>query len=324
MQIIDNDMDKSISIAGVSSTLATVDRNDLQGLSLDLLLNFQFYRTKFNHYDLCIVEPINSLTSYTPRQYSRIGALVESLLKMPVAFRLASAPSYMRIRLIEQGVYFIVSDKYVFLPGVLINEQIRKAKYSEKQLSPVAQYILLYFLQNKKLEEFTIQEIQPCTPYNYLAVSRAIGELEEKRLLHVRKEWKTKFIFSPISRKELWENAMPLMVTPVKKIVYADDIWEGPFYTGGISALSHYSFLNPDNQETLVIWDKDFNPKDKLLVEYGGADLKYKIEIWKYSPNMGGGQDEYVDKLSLFLSLQNDNDPRVEKELEILINDIWQ
>lgn len=48
-----------------------------------------------------------------------------------------------------------------------------------------------------------------------------------------------------------------------------------------------------------------------------------KIEVWKYSPQMDLQQDEYVDKLSLYLSLVNENDPRVEKELETLINEIW-
>ena len=36
------------------------------------------------------------------------------------------------------------------------------------------------------------------------------------------------------------------------------------------------------------------------------------------------GQHEYVDRLSLYLSLRDDNDPRVEKELENIINEIWQ
>lgn len=317
-------MNETISIAGVPVTLAAIAREELKGLSLDLWLNFRFYRTEFNRHSLCIAEAVDSASSYTPGQYARIATLVESIVNMPVAFRLLSAPFYMRIRLIEQGVYFIASDKYVFLPGVLINERIKKSKYAGQQLSPVAQYVLLYFLQNKKIEKFTIQEILPGTPYNYLAVSRAISELEEKQLLQVSKEWKTKFISLPISRKELWEKAMPLLTSPVKKTVYSNEIGEGPFYTGGINALSHYSFLNPDDQQTLAIWEREFVLDGKSFVEWGGEDFKYRIELWKYSPQMGPWQEGYVDKLSLYLSMQDDNDPRVEKELETIINEIWQ
>lgn len=44
------------------------------------------------------------------------------------------------------------------------------------------------------------------------------------------------------------------------------------------------------------------------------------IEVWKYLPL---GKDGYVDKLSLYLTLMEDLDPRVEKELEIMLNTIW-
>lgn len=317
-------MNKTISIAGIPVSLVTISREELKGLNLDLLLSFQFYRAEFNRHGLCIAESTDAIRSYTPGQYVRIAILVERILNLPVAFLLPSVPSYMRKRLIEQGVYFVISDRYAFFPGVLINERVRKVTNLEQPLSPVAQYVLLYFLLHTEIKEFTLQEIQPRTPYNYLAVSRAINELEAKQLLQDRKEWRTKLIFSSLSRKELWEKAAPYLASPVKKTIYTDEIWRDSFYIGGMSALSHYSFLNPDDQQTFVIWERDFVGNDKSFVDWGGADFKYKIEIWKYSPQMGAWQNEYVDKLSLYLSMRDDNDPRVEKELETIINEIWQ
>lgn len=317
-------MIETISIAGVPVELIPINREELKGLSLDLLLSFRFYKTKFNQYDLCVAELTNSARSYTPRQYSRTAALVERILKMPIVFRLSSAPSYMRIRLIEQGVYFIISDRYVFLPGLLINERMLRTGKPQQKLSPVGQYILLYYLLHKEIEKFTMIEMQSRLPYNYLAVSRAISELEDKQLFHVEKEWKTKWISSLVTRKELWENAMMYLSSPIKKIIYTDELWKGSFYTGGITALSHYSFLNPDDQQTLVTWEKDFDPDGNSYSEWEALDFKYRIEVWKYSPEMGSWQDGYVDKLSLYLSMQDENDPRVEKELETIINEIWQ
>lgn len=317
-------MSENIFIAGIPVELTLVGRDELKGLNLDLLLSFRFYKTMFNQHELCIAEAVDPARTYAPRQYSRIVALVEPILKMSVAFRLLSAPSYMRGRLIEQGIYFILSNQYVFLPGLLINERIKQKSNPGQQLSPAAQYILLYYLLHEEIAEFTIQEIQPRTPYNYLAVSRAISELEEKQLLHIQKEWKTKLISSPIARKELWENALSFLSSPVKKTVYAEKIWEAPFYMGGITALSHYSFLNPDDQQTVAIWEKDFEPGNNPYFEGSDSDSAFKIEIWKYSPQMGSWQNEYVDKLSLYLSMRDDNDPRVEKELKTIINKIWQ
>lgn len=317
-------MNDSISIAGVPVNLVAIARDELRGIRLDLLLSFQFYRTEFHKTALCIAVPTDPTRSYTPRQYASNAALVENKLNMPVAFLLSSAPYYMRKRLIEQGVYFVISDQYVFLPGILINERIGKSVNLNQPLPPVAQYILLYFLLHKEIGEFTIRDIQSRTPYNYLAISRAVSELEARQLLQVRKEWKTKQFFSSVSRKELWGNALPYLASPVKRTVYSDKVWSGPFYTGGISALSHYSFLNPDDQHTLAIWERDFVSDGKPITDWGGADFKYRIEIWKYPPRIGDWQHEYVDKLSLYLSMRGDNDPRVEKELETIINEIWR
>lgn len=317
-------MIEGINIAGVPVELSLINREQLKGLSLDLILSFRFYKTVFNKYELCIVEPNETLRTYTPKQYRRIAISVERVLMMPVAFRLISAHNNLRKGLIEQGVYFILSNQYVYLPGLLLNERIKRRNNPEESFSPVAQYLLLYYLLNKKIEEFTIQEIQPRTPYNYLAVSRAIKELEDKEIFEVYKDWKTKLISSPITREELWEKAQPFLSSPVKKTVYAEKIGSGKFYMSGITALSHYSFLNPDEQQTVAIWEKDFENNNNTYSDLDDFDSGYKIEIWKYAPYLGSWQDEYVDKLSLFLSLKDDNDPRVEKELETIINKIWQ
>ena len=57
--------------------------------------------------------------------------------------------------------------------------------------------------------------------------------------------------------------------------------------------------------------------------EYDGDVM---IEAWKY-PIVSNKDDnnEWVDKLSLAISLREDNDPRVEGEVERLINEIeWK
>lgn len=315
---------KTISIAGVPVNLDKIGRDKLKGLTLDLILSFRFYCAEFNKHPLCLVENADLTRTYTPMRYARIANQIERILEIPVVFILQSAPFYIRQRLIEQGVYFVVSDRYVFLPGMLINERIRKKEDPEHQLSPVAQYVLLNYLLHPDLCGFTLQELQSRIPYNYLAVSRAVGELERKQLLQARKDRKTKLIYSTMLRKDLWNKAMPYFVSPVKKIVYSDEVGGDSFYIGGVSALSHYSFLNADDQTTLAIWERDYISGNYSYSEWESSDFKYKIEIWKYSPEMKIGQQGYVDRLSLYLSLREDKDPRVEKELENIIREIWQ
>ena len=92
------------------------------------------------------------------------------------------------------------------------------------------------------------------------------------------------------------------------------------FSISGVNALSQYSHLNPEQYATLAIWDKYFNAEQGRYNEVEGI---YKIEIWKYPTSIPYREDGgLVDKLSLFLSMRTDPDSRIEKELEIMIEEM--
>ena len=70
---------------------------------------------------------------------------------------------------------------------------------------------------------------------------------------------------------------------------------------------------------------RDFMASGALIRpnEYDGNVI---IEAWKYPPvTTVNTKAEWVDKLSLAISLRDDSDPRVEGEVERLINEIaWK
>ena len=47
----------------------------------------------------------------------------------------------------------------------------------------------------------------------------------------------------------------------------------------------------------------------------------YRIEIWKYNPALLS-KGEQVDRLSLYLSLKDSDDERVQKECDTLIDEM--
>ena len=93
---------------------------------------------------------------------------------------------------------------------------------------------------------------------------------------------------------------------------------------GGINALSHYSALNPERMQTKVIYDPEFRKAKEAgaLPELNILDGSTRIEVWKYPPVIEK-VDGFVDRLSLVLSLGEDDDPRVEKEIELMIDRLW-
>ncbi|MCL2650177.1 MAG: hypothetical protein FWD60_04015, partial [Candidatus Azobacteroides sp.] len=198
---------------------------------------------------------------------------------------------------------------------------VKKKEHQPLGLTPVAQYLLLYYLSENLSTEFTIRQLETILPYNYVAIARAVVNLEDLQLCQMQKDdTGTKIICFEQNNRELWEKAQKYLTSPVKKIVYSDTLPDKNLTISGINALAHYSHLNPEQYETIAVWDRDFAD---LSVQFNEIEGIYKIEIWKYPPFMPCSADsKYVDKLSLYLSLKDEPDARVEKELEILIENM--
>ena len=176
-------MSRIISILGIQTELEPIQRNMLKGLYVDLLLRFDYYVAVFNQKALCVIQS-KSNESFTPLKYRKISEQIEKITGMPVAFLMKSPAYYDRERLISQGVYFIVSDKYAFLPSLIANVKAKKSAKLPEKLIPAAQYILLYCLLDDN-REYTLQELEMILPYRYLAISRAVINLENLQLCKV-------------------------------------------------------------------------------------------------------------------------------------------
>ena len=301
--------------------LVPIQRDKLKGLNADLLLRFDYYVAIFNQKKLCVIQSKRN-ESLTPLQYRKITEQIENIITLPVVVLMESPAYYERERLINQGVYFIVSDKYAFLPSLIANIRVREKGKQPAKLIPSAQYLLLYYLlANKDYEKLTIRELESILPYNYLAISRAIINLENLHLCKGKKDGTgTKSIFFEYTKGELWEKSQKYLLSPVKKILYSDVMPEGNFSISGVNALSHYSRLNPERYDTIAVWDREFSESS---AQYNEIEGLYKIEIWKYPVFMPHQPDnKIVDKLSLYLSMKDDPDARVEKELETLIENM--
>lgn len=316
-------MNNLISILGIQTDLIPIQREKLRGINTDLFLRFSFYTIEFNNQTLCVIQAKNEQNSLTPLKYKQITKQVETLVGMPVVVILGSLSYYERERLINQGVYFVISDKYAFLPSLIVNVQAKKKVKNPTRLTPVAQYVLLYYLLSEKTkEEYTIKDLEQIMPYNYVALARAVANLEDCKLCstEIKDNSGIKYIHWGNDKRELWTKAQGYLSSPVKKIIYCEAIPKGNFSISGINALSQYSHLNYEQYETRAIWNKLFKPSE---VKFNEVEGLYKIEVWKYPTTMPPLLNHnVVDKLSLYLSMKDEPDARIEKELEIMIEEM--
>lgn len=317
----------NVIILGRPIQLQERSKAQMKGVTIGDSLTYKFYDGEFHGMPLLFAEPKGKVA--TPRSLSVTASNLTSLFQRPTVFLLPACPAYERQRLIDKDVYFVVSDKYVHLPMLLANERIRKTRQA-KSLTPVAQYLLLYHLQIDSLEGLAARDIEDKIPYSYASITLGITCLEDLGLCQkVADGSKRKVIHFDKKGKDLWEQAQLLLINPVEERLFCDELLsEEHFPICGINALAHYTMLNPDPEKIIMMTAKqlrDFRATGALVRpnEYDGNII---IEVWKYPPVTSmDAETEWVDRLSLAISLREDADPRVEGEVERLINDIeWK
>ena len=77
--------------------------------------------------------------------------------------------------------------------------------------------------------------------------------------------------------------------------------------------------LVPDHSETYAVISADLNKIEKSdRREYEGD----YVEGWKYDPRLLAGNDGLVDPLSLYLTLRENVDPRIEEARESMLEKV--
>ncbi len=308
-------MDNKIIIDGHSIELVPFSKEQGRGLWLEAKWAFDFFKAKFLGHSMVIASPKKG-TSYTPLQLEKYERRLTEKFDDPIVFLLPVMPAYQRLRLSDRKLNFIISDKYALLPFFFGNRKIGNRE-TATALTPFAQQLLLWHLQIDNIEDMTLSEIAEVCPMSYLNVSRATEVLEDLGLCVKQKDGKNRRIHFPNVGKELWAAALPYMFSPVKNVFYCDS-YTGSGAVCGINALAHYSNLNPENIEniavdTITYRSMSFTNKNKI-------EGNVRVEIWKYPPLIIDG---IVDKLSLILSLKDDKDERVQKEIELILDELW-
>ena len=128
---------------------------------------------------------------------------------------------------------------------------------------------------------------------------------------------KQKQVKFKMTGRELWDKALPMMTTPVERVDYTD-MPLADTKLAGETAMGQYTLLAEPMTPVVAISKQLAREKTAILnKEYGET----KVEVWKYNPALLAKGD-CVDRLSLYLSLKDSDDERVQMECDTLLNDM--
>lgn len=187
----------------------------------------------------------------------RDRANVEKMTGLNCAIFLDRTTFYIKEKLMEEGIPFVIDGKQVFLPfiGYLLS------KANERELAPVH---LISFLTQKMLliaiyerwNEMKVSDAAKRLEVSTKSASRCFDELEYLDIGVLGMKGKSRVINVPNDRKELWKQIESILRNPViRRFVLREDIQLEK--KAGISALCEYSLLSDNDYPTYAITKKE-------------------------------------------------------------------
>ena len=230
-------------------------------------------------------------------------------------------PGYVRNRLVERKVPFIVPGRQLYWPELGLAIQARKKKQAPTAVttvSPATQAVLIYALTGGMTEPATPKLLSKALGFTAMSMTRALDEIEANGLGRVTREGRERVLAFPEGNKALWLAALPYLRNPVRETVriMEQQLPEKMRIQAGETALAAQSMLVPPREAVYALgrqtW-KDLAAKvEKIPVEDDGT---CRIQIWRYDPALFA-KDGRVDGFSLYLSLRDLAEERVEAALE--------
>ncbi len=238
-------------------------------------------------------------------------------------------PGYTRRRLVERQIPFVVPGQQMYWPELGVAAQARKTARTfvkPETLTPAAQAVLIYALNGNIKAPVTPKALADQLSYAGMSMTRVLDEIEARGLGRVSREGRERLLDFGKDRRILWQEALPYLRTPVRKTVRIKEELLSPDLQikAGETALAERSMLVPPREPVYALgrrnWKKLVKRVEQIPVEDVGT---CRIQLWRYDPALFL-KNGPVDPFSLYLSLQDEEDERLEMALgEMMEKTVW-
>ena len=292
-----------------------------------------FLRNIYNFYEIRILDNLCILLEILD-EAPGVDAIekhikrIEELTNQHIVLYYKQITRYRRKSLIENRIPFIIEDGQIFLP--FLGLHLKKApQYVDEEVSTFstsAQLAFLYFLFNKDAVINTAEFAQKMG-FTTMTASRALNDLYNAKLITYRIGGKTgrSKEYRRISDPEYFKKGRAYIKTPVKRVVYVKRAPEKTLIAG-LDALAELSMMNPLGHQVRAISCDQLNEQDIKIIKNKDIvkDQKFvELEIWDYDPKLFTDK-KHVDIMSLYASLKEEKDERIEQALEeVLRGETW-
>ena len=316
-------MEKELEKAfGISFAIS--EYKEKNGLPRYLSTGRKIYKAQYEQFGFYIIKLPSAIDS---RVLYKEKLLYEEKFGAPVAFWFETFTKNNRNAYVKHHLPFMMVPTQIYLPflGILFSKKFTGAEGSALlQLTANAQIILLYLLYNKQAD-YTKKELAVRLGLDPVYVTRGTKELVSRGFIAEKRKGRSVEVGLTIDSKESFNVASSVLSSPVSDVIYVrktDDVIRLP--KASDFALSEISMLNLPEIAVYACFKKSRIVDKFEIVDEPGWEKPSeicKVEMWNYDP-VKLCENGIVDKLSLYASLKDTKDPRVQGELENVLEEL--
>jgi len=295
-------------------------------LSVFLRNNYNFYEAVILGTRCVLLEVLDEMPNID--QIQKHIKQIEKLTDNQMVLLYKDITRYRRKSLIENKIAFVIEDGQMFLPflGLDLKKVQEHVEKEVKGFTTPAQIAYLYFLYHKE-DVLNTTEFANKMGFNKMTASRALNDLYQANLIIYDIGGKTgrSKQYKRIQDPGYFMNGREYLKTPVKKTIYTKSKPLGAL-VAGFDALAELSMINPSDHPIMAI-DRNQLNKEQIEIVKNKDLIKdthlVELQLWNYDPKMFSNKN-HVDVLSLYASLKDETDERVEQALEeVLRGELW-
>lgn len=282
-----------------------------------------FYKVETNGLSWIAIQPKNEVGLVTLR---KDRAKVEKVAGLNCAIFLNATTFYIKEKLIEEGVPFVLDGKQVYLPfiGYLLSNA------NERDLAPVhlisfLTQRLIFTAMYEKWENITVSDAAEKLGVTKMSVSRCYDEIEYLNVDILGMKGKSRVITIPSDIKKLWNDMQDVLRNPViARYELSEDIKLEK--KAGISALCEYSLLSDNEYPTYAITKKEIAESGikKMRLVHPGEEIGCVVLELGYFVDFKSKSLEDPMSVALSLSETERQDERVNISVgEMLEEYVW-
>lgn len=237
-------------------------------------------------------------------------------------------PNYQAHRLRSMGMPFVVPFQQMFWPAI---GQVIQASNTPPvaarlvpKLSPASQAAVIAAMNGVIPTRINVTELAVALRLSKMSSSRIINELLSAKIGFEDQSGRQRMLVLPETPKELWDIGLPFLASPVRQTFFIQigDLPAGALQSGETALAAQTMLVAPPVPVYALSRELTALLEHRSIPDAESGTAVCEVEKWKYDPQVTA-RDNYVDNFSLYLSLRDNRDDRLQIALKELLGDYF-